>query len=220
MVLTIHDPEGLGLRRGIRAAVALPVGLAIALFVADDATGAIFTVFGTIGLLINADFAGSGMQRLGSYLATGLAGTVALVLGWAVSPTTVMAVALTVVVAFALSFANLLRGPIAVGTPAVLLIFVVAVSVVGTPTNLRSYLLGWWLAVVVCTVTALVLLPRNHRQDFRATSPTCSPRQGGRSRRGRRAPARIAPRRPTRRSQPRCRTSTIAMAASPSARWA
>ena len=168
MALAIHDPGHVGLRRGLRAAVALPVGLALALFVIDDRTGAIFTVFGTIGLLINADFAGSAVQRLGSYLVTGLAGSVVLVLGWATSPTTIMAVVLTVVVAFALSFVNLLRGPIAVGTPAVLLIYVVAVSVDGTPTNLSSYLVGWWLAVGLCTLTALVLLPRNERLDFRS----------------------------------------------------
>jgi uncharacterized membrane protein YccC len=143
------------------------LGLALALFVLDDRTGAIFTVFGTIGLLVNADFAGSAAQRLGSYLLTGLAGSMVLVLGWATSPTTLMAVVLTVAVAFCLSFVNLLRGPIAVGTPAVLLIYVVAVSVDGTPTNLRSYLVGWWLAVALCTVTALVLLPRNERLDFR-----------------------------------------------------
>lgn len=169
VALTIHDPGHVALRRGIRAAVALPLGLAIALYVIDDVAGAVFTVFGSVGLLINADFAGSPVQRLGSYLATGVAGTVALVIGWAISPTTVTAVLVTVLVAFGLAFVNLLRGPIAVGTPAVLLIYVVAVSLVGTSANLPAYLAGWWLAVVICTISALFLLPRNRRADARTS---------------------------------------------------
>ncbi len=36
-----------------------PLGLAIAMYVIDDVAGAVFTVFGSVGLLINADFAGS-----------------------------------------------------------------------------------------------------------------------------------------------------------------
>lgn len=54
MRLTIHDPGHVGLRRGIRAAIAIPLALAIAMYVIDDVTGAIFTVFGSIGLLVNA----------------------------------------------------------------------------------------------------------------------------------------------------------------------
>ena len=167
--MTIHDPDHVALRRGIRAAIALPLGLAIAMYVIDDVSGAVFTVFGIVGLLINADFAGSPVQRLASYLATGAAGTVALVIGWAVSPTTLLAVAVTVLVTFGLAFVNLLRGPIAVGTPAVLLIYVVAVSLVGTSSNLSAYLAGWWIAVVLCTISALALLPRNRRADTRAS---------------------------------------------------
>jgi uncharacterized membrane protein YccC len=169
VALTIHDPGHVALHRGIRAAVALPLGLAIAMYAIDDVSGATFTVFGSVGLLINADFAGAPLQRLGSYLATGAAGTVALVIGWAISPTTLMAVIVTVLVAFGLAFVNLLRGPVAVGTPAVLLIYVVAVSLVGTSTNLKAYLAGWWIAVVICTISALVLLPRNRQADARAS---------------------------------------------------
>ena len=168
MRLTFHDPGHLALRRGIRAAVALPIGLALALYVMDDVKGVIFTLFGIVGLLINADFAGSTAQRLGSYLLTGAAGTVSLVIGWAISPSTITAVVVTVVVAFGLSFLNLLRGSVAVGTAAVQLIYIVAVSLQAEPGDLRSFLVGWWLAVLLSTITALVLLPHNRRSDVRA----------------------------------------------------
>ena len=167
MRLTIDDPGHLALRRGIRAAVALPIGLATALYVIHDVKGVIFTLFGIVGLLISADFAGSAIQRLGSYLLTGVAGTVTLIIGWAISPSTITAVVATVVVAFGLSFLNLLRGSVAVGTAAVQLIYVVAVSLQAEPGDLQAYLAGWWLAVLVSTITALVLLPRNRRTDIR-----------------------------------------------------
>ncbi len=167
MRLAIHDPGHLALHRALRAAIALPLGLAIALYLIGDLQGVIFTIFGIVGLLINADFAGSAGQRLASYAATGVAGTVALVIGWAISPTTWIAVVVTMGVAFLLSFLNLLRGPIAVGTPAVMLIYVVAVSLTPVPDSLLAYLAGWWLAVAVSTVTALVLLPHNRRADVR-----------------------------------------------------
>jgi hypothetical protein len=168
VALTITDPGHIALRKGIRAAVALPLAIAIALYAVDDVSGMLFTVFGTVGLLINADFAGSTGQRTVSYLLTGLAGSVALAVGWAASFVTFVAVVVTVVVAFALSFANLLRGTIALGTPAVLLIFVVAVSIDGTSTDLPDYQLGWWIAVTVSTVCALLLFPHNRRADQRA----------------------------------------------------
>ncbi len=148
--------------------MALPLGLAIALFVIDDAPGVLFTVFGTVGLLINADFAGSVPQRLASYLLTGAIGTIALVVGWAASLTVPSAVLVTVLVAFALAFVSLLRGSIAVGTPAVLLIFVVAVSLDGPAADIPAYVVGWWLAVVVSTTTALIILPRDQRADHRS----------------------------------------------------
>ena len=168
MRLTLPDPGHLAVRRGIRAAVALPIGLAVSLYVVDDIQGVVFTLFGIVGLLMNADFAGSAPQRLGSYLLTGVAGTVALLIGWAISPSTITAVVATVVVAFGLSFLNLLRGAVAVGTSAVQLVYIVAVSLEAQPGDLRSYLAGWWLAVLISTVTALVLLPRNRRTDIRA----------------------------------------------------
>lgn len=168
MRLTVHDPDHLALRRGIRAAIALPLALATTLYLLDDTQGVLFAIFGTVGLLVNADFAGTTVQRLGSYLLTGAAGAVAVIVGWAASFNTLLAFVTTLLVAFALSFLNLMRGAIAVGTPAVLLIFVVAVSLESTPSNLGPYLLGWLVAVSISTVTALLVLPHDRRAGLRS----------------------------------------------------
>jgi uncharacterized membrane protein YccC len=155
------------MRRGIRAAVAMPIVVAITLYVVDDQRGAIFAGFGTMGLLVNADYAGSWRRRLVSYLATGVVGAGVILIGWAASGSTVSAVAVTFVVVFILSFVGLLRGMLAVGIPAVTLIYVVAVSVGGPAEAVPDYLLAWGIGVVVSTIVALFLLPHDVRQEVR-----------------------------------------------------
>lgn len=167
MALQIHDPGRVGLRRGIRAAIALPIATATTLYVLDDQVGTLFAAFGTVGLLVTADYAGSALRRLVSYSLTGLVGAALLVIGWAASQAIVSAVVVTAVIAFCLSFVGLLRGMLAVGIPAVLLIFVVAVTVGGPAADLPGYLLAWGVAVVVSTITALVILPHDVRNDIR-----------------------------------------------------
>ena len=63
----------------------------------------VFTLFGTIALLINADFSGSFRGRATSYVCTGVAGSIALPLGWFFSATMATAVAGTMVVFFVLT---------------------------------------------------------------------------------------------------------------------
>lgn len=163
MALTIHDPGRIGLRRGIRAAIAMPIALAITLNVVDDTVGAVFAALGTAALLITADFAGTWQRRLKAYLITGVIGTPIIVIGWAASQTIVSAVLVTLVVTFAIAFVSLLRGTYAVGAPAIMLVFVVAVTVGGSRDNLPDYLGAWWIAVVVCTIAALTIVPRDVR---------------------------------------------------------
>lgn len=167
MALRAHDPDGIATRRAIRAAIALPISIALVMFPLADRTGAIFAVFGTVGLLINSDFAGSVRARLGAYLLTGLAGSIALLVGWAASLTLPTAVGVTAIVAFGLTFLSIFRGAVSIGSSAVLLLYVLAVCVGGPAADLPDYLLGWWIAVVVSTVTALLILPRRQKQSAR-----------------------------------------------------
>ncbi len=167
MRLRPHDPDRLAARRAVRAAIAVPVALAIALFVFDDHAGAGFTLFGVTGLLVSSDFAGSPRKRALSYLYTGIAGSISLALGWAASYNGVTAVITTVIIGFALTFAGLIRGSVSIGTGSVLMVFVLAVCLDGATGSLPDYLLGWWIAVVVSTITALVILPRKRRGTHR-----------------------------------------------------
>ncbi len=167
MAFHANDPDHVALRRGIRAAIALPAALAVAMFVLQDTDGSLFAVLGTVGLLVSADFAGGPRQRLAAYATTGAVGAVVLVIGWAASWNTWVAVVVTFVVTFALGISAFLRGSVAVGTPAIMLIFVVSITVDADPGTLGQYQLGWWCAVVICTVTALVVLPRDSQSTPR-----------------------------------------------------
>ena len=167
MALRAHDPDLIATRRAIRAAVALPISIALVLYPLADKTGAIFAVFGTVGLLINSDFAGSVRARLGAYLLTGVAGSVAILVGWAASLTLTSAVVVTALVAFGLTFLSIFRGAVSTASGAVLLLYVLAVCVSGSMPDIPDYLMGWWIAVVVSTVTALLLLPRRTRPTTR-----------------------------------------------------
>ena len=137
MALRAHDPGGIATRRAIRAAVALPITIALVLYPLADRTGAIFAVFGTVGLLINADFAGTVRRRVLAYLVTGVAGSLVMVVGWAASLTLVSAVVVTMLVAFALTLVSIFRGSVSSGSAAVLLLYVLAVCVGGPAADLN-----------------------------------------------------------------------------------
>lgn len=169
MAIRVHDPDGTARRRAIRAAIAVPVGLAITLYLLDDPVGAAFTLFGMTGLLISSDFAGPPGRRLTGYLLTGVAGSVALLLGWAASLTLVSAVLVTMAVAFGMTFVSMFRGAVSTGSASVLLVYIVAVCSQGQWSQMRDFQLGWWVAVIVSVIAALVLLPRSRRASNRPT---------------------------------------------------
>jgi uncharacterized membrane protein YccC len=163
--LARQDPGGIGLRRGVRAAIAVPVSVFITMNVLGDATAASFAGFGSVGLLMTADYAGSARQRTVDYLGTGVVVTCLIPLGLLLSGNPVTAALGTFVIAFLTYLAGMVRGNIAVGAPAALLLYIVTVCLGTRQTTVADALLAWWVAVIVCTVVALVVLPRR-RQDI------------------------------------------------------
>ncbi len=145
----------------------MPISLGLVLFFFDDPAGAVFAALGTAALLITADYAGTWQKRLAAYVLTGIVGTPIIVIGWIASRTLVSAVLTTLVVTFFIAFVSLLRGTFAVGAPAVMLTYVVAITVGGSGTSVASYLEAWWIAVTVCTIAALTIVPRDVRAQIR-----------------------------------------------------
>ena len=161
------DPGHVGLARGLRAAIALPVGLAFMLGVLHMPDGASFASFGIIGLLVTADYAGTAVERLRAYLLTGLIGIPVLLLGWVVSGHALIAALLTVLVGFLLSALGVVRGTLAVGAPAILIVFLLAACIGSSGDKLGDALIGWVVAVVVSTACALVIMPRGRQDEVR-----------------------------------------------------
>ena len=162
--LEAHDPGRIGLRRGLRAALALPVAVAISLYVVGDPAGAPFAGFGAVGLLMTADYAGSLRERTVDYLVTGVVVSGLIPLGWLVAGDPWTAALATFLVAFLAAMVAMVRGNLAVGAPAALLMFIVAATVGNANTSVSHALIGWWIAVVVCTVVALLVFPRQREQ--------------------------------------------------------
>ena len=110
MALHIHDPGHVALRRGIRAAVAVPISTAIALLVLPDSPAGLIAVFGTLGLVATSDFGGSTRRRFTSLLGAGLVGALTIVIGAAAGVTAVSAVIVTFVMGTVIAFAAVLHG--------------------------------------------------------------------------------------------------------------
>jgi len=143
------------------------VALFITLNMLGDVTAASFAGFGTIGLLMTADYAGSARQRTVDYLVTGVICSGLIMLGLVASGNVVTAALTTFVVALVTSLAGMLRGNIAGGAPAAILPFIVAVCIGLQGTTITDALVAWWVAVIVCTVVALVVFPRRREHIAR-----------------------------------------------------
>lgn len=79
-LLRDRDPSWHGLRRAGRAAVVVPVNLAIGSELVGSAQVATFAAFGSFALLLFVTFPGGSAARLGSYLVLGAAGAALIAL--------------------------------------------------------------------------------------------------------------------------------------------
>src|SRR5205807_7251474 len=76
-----RDPGSASLRRGLRAAVVVPLLLGAATLLAVQQSVATFLVFGVMALLVFADFGGQTRSRVSAYFLAALAGVPLIVVG-------------------------------------------------------------------------------------------------------------------------------------------
>ena len=79
--LRAADPGMFVLKSALRAAIVMPLAFALSLVVIDAKQMALFAAFGSMALLVFADFGGSRRARLRAYLLLMAAGAVLIVLG-------------------------------------------------------------------------------------------------------------------------------------------
>lgn len=152
-----RDPSGDGLRRAIRAGVAIPLVTTICFLTGANPQTQMFAMVGSIALMVAADFPGPTTTRAAAYLNLALTGTLLIVAATWAAPNPWVAVPLCFAVGALVSVAGLLSGVIAAGQRATLMAFLLAICAPDGPLDER--LLGWLLALAICVPTALFLLP-------------------------------------------------------------
>ncbi|WP_101950915.1 FUSC family protein [Mycobacterium sp. 3519A] len=163
--LRARDPEFDALRRASRAAIVLPIAAAIGFSVGGSQTP-LFTIFGSVALLILVDFPGNRPARALAYCGLGINGAILITLGTLVAPHPWLSVVSMFVLGVAVIFAGVLSEIVAAGQRATLLMFVLPAC---TPVGpLPERLLGWLIALALCVPAALFLFPPRHHDELRA----------------------------------------------------
>lgn len=167
-----RDPERDALRRAVRAAIVLPVAAAVSFAVGGGSQTPLFTIFGSVALLIMADFPGNRPARALAYCGLGINGAVLIVLGTLVAPHPWLSVAAMFALGVVVTFSGVLSEIIAAGQRPTLLTFVLPACTPVGPVPER--LLGWAIALAVCVPASLWLLaPRHHDELRRHAARVC-----------------------------------------------
>ena len=172
--MSVSDPGLFALKGAARLALVLPSAFALALLVLDLPQAALFAAFGSVAMLVFADFGGPRPARLRAYTLLALAGAPLVALGTLCSRSTAAAVGAMAVVGFAILFAGILNGYVAAAQTAVILAFVLPVMVAADPAEIPARLLGWALAATLSTAAALLLWPARPRDAVRADAAVAS----------------------------------------------
>lgn len=160
-----RDPEQDALRRATRAAIVIPIAAAVSFTLDGQSQTPMFTIFGSVALLILADFPGNRPARALAYAGLGINGAVLITVGTLVAPYPWLSVGLMFVLGVAVMFSGVLSETIAAGQRATLLMFVLPACTQPGPIDER--LTGWLIALAVCVPAALFVFPPRHYDDLR-----------------------------------------------------
>src|SRR5690348_12037624 len=116
-----RDPEFDAMRRALRAAIVVPIAAAVSFAVGGDSQTPLFTIFGSVALLIMVDFPGNRPARALAYCGLAVNGAILISVGTLVAPHPLLSVALMFVLGAAVIFVGVLSEIVAAGQRATLL---------------------------------------------------------------------------------------------------
>jgi uncharacterized membrane protein YccC len=161
-----QDPNRISLRKAGRAAIILPLVLAVGVATGNDAA-ALFASFGALAALVFSDFGGPLPRRFRAYVALAVIGGLLIAVGSGVADTIYPAAVVTGIVAFLIAFSGALGGYFASGGSAATLAIVLAVMTPGVEADLLARETGWIAGVLLSGVAAVLLWPVHQRDRVR-----------------------------------------------------
>lgn len=156
--------------RAVRATVVMAGLFAIADRLLGNIQVATFAAFGSFATLVLSSFAGSRRDKLMAHTLLALAGSALLMIGTAVSSSTLLAALVSVPVTFLVFYAGVAGPNAASGSIGALLAYVLPAASPGTVAMIPDRLAGWWMASVAGTAAVLVFSPAPNDGGLRAAA--------------------------------------------------
>jgi uncharacterized membrane protein YccC len=162
------------LRRATRAAIIMPSMFALGDKVIGNPQLATFAAFGSFAMLLLVDFGGPMAERLQAEAALVIVGGVFVCLATLASQTVWSAAVAMTVVGFGVIFAGVVSSVLAGATTALLLAFILPVSLAAPASAVPDRLAGWGMAGAVALVATALLWPAPARDKLRdAAAAAC-----------------------------------------------
>jgi uncharacterized membrane protein YccC len=162
------------LRRATRAAIVMPAMFALGDKVIGNPQLATFAAFGSFAMLLLVDFGGPMTQRLQAEAALAVTGGVFVCLATLASQTAWLAAVAMAVVGFGVIFAGVVSSVLAGATTALLLAFILPVSLAAPASAVPARLAGWGMAAGAALVAIALLWPAPARDRLRdAAAAAC-----------------------------------------------
>src|SRR5215470_13185951 len=162
------------LRRATRTAIIMPAMFALGDKVIGNPQVATFAAFGSFAMLLLVDFGGPMPERLQAEAALAVTGGVFVCLATLVSQPAWLAAAAMAVVGFGVIFAGVVSSVLAGATTALLLAFILPVSLAAPASAVPDRLAGWAMAGGAALVAMALLWPAPARDRLRdAAAAAC-----------------------------------------------
>jgi hypothetical protein len=158
------------LRRATRAAIIMPGMFALGDKVIGNPQLATFAAFGSFAMVLLVDFGGPMAERLQAQAALAVTGGVFVCLATLASQTAWLAAVAMAMVGFGVIFAGVISSVLAGATTALLLAFILPVSLAAPASAVPDRLAGWAMAGGVALVATALLWPAPVRDRLRGAA--------------------------------------------------